>query len=42
MSDTIRCPKCGSPEVECVSDEVTHTHFCHDCSYFTIAAPVKR
>lgn len=34
MSNEIRCPECGSTNVECDDGEV-HRHRCHDCGYST-------
>lgn len=32
MSNVIRCPKCGSTNVECV-ETPHHDHRCHDCGH---------
>jgi hypothetical protein len=32
VSNEIRCPKCGSENVECTGEPV-HSHQCHDCGY---------
>jgi hypothetical protein len=33
MSNVIRCPQCGSDNVECKDDHGYHGHLCHDCGY---------
>jgi len=32
VSNEIRCPECGSTNVECV-EKPYHNHICHDCGH---------
>lgn len=36
-----RCPICGSTNVECEADQVSHRHECLDCGKVDIWAPVR-